>query len=111
MHPDNPDPFSDTEIDLYIGFKYSVGFMQLVSAIMLIVALILIRRFLVANGLGDDINDKSMFLHGLSFIMYTFSIIVYYGFYYTYIWHSSSPKAIRSALIAWIVTTYTNFAA
>lgn len=85
--------------------------MQLVSAIMLIVALFLIRRFLVANGLGDDLNDNSMFLHGLSFSLYTISILIYYGFYWTYTWNSREPKAIRSALIAWIVTTFTNFMA
>jgi ribonucleotide reductase beta subunit family protein with ferritin-like domain len=84
--------------------------MQLVSAIMLIVALFLIRRFLVANGLGDDLNDKSMFLHGLSFSLYIISILFYYGFYWTFTWKHTN-KATRSALIAWIVTTFTNFTA
>ena len=43
---------SHSELYKYIALKYSVGFWQLVSAVFLIVAIVMIRKFLVTNGLG-----------------------------------------------------------
>lgn len=69
----------------YIALKYSVGFLQFVSGIVLVAAIIMIRRFLVKNGLGDDVNDWSMFLHGISFSIYLLSILFFYYYYYVYL--------------------------
>jgi hypothetical protein len=95
---------------IYLGLKYSVGFMQLVSGIVLVVSILMIRRFLVSHGLAEEVNDKSMFLHGLSFSLYIISIIAFDYYYDVYIYYDR-PDHERDALIAWIVTTYMSFLA
>jgi hypothetical protein len=69
----------------YIALKYSVGVLQFVSGVFLIVAIIMIRRFLVANGLGEAVNDASMFLHGISYTLYLMSILFFYYYYYVFL--------------------------
>lgn len=101
---------SPTRTALYLGLKYSVGFMQLVSGVVLVVSIVVIRRFLVAHGLAEEVNDKSMFLHGLSFSLYIISIIVFDYYYYVYIYYLALDHE-RDALIAWIITTYMSFLA
>lgn len=95
---------------LYLGMKFSVGGMQLVSGVVLVVSIFMIRQFLVAHGLADEVNDKAMFLHGLSFSLYIASVVAYDYYYYVYIYFSRED-AQRDALIAWIITTYMSFLA
>lgn len=84
--------------------------MQLISGIVLVVSIINIRRFLVAHGLAEEVNDKAMFLHGLSFSLYIVSIVVFDYYYYVFIYYAR-PDHERDALIAWIITTYMSFLA
>lgn len=80
----------------------------------MVVAIVMIRRCLVENGLGDAVNDVAMFLHGLSFTLYLLSILFFYYYYYVFLINivpSSTKDKTRRALIAWIVTTYSNFLA
>jgi hypothetical protein len=84
--------------------------MQLVSGVVLVVSIFMIRQFLVAHGLADEVNDKAMFLHGLSFSLYIVSVVAYDYYYYVYIYFSRED-AQRDALIAWIITTYMSFLA
>lgn len=99
----------------YMASRYSVGTLQLVSGVFLLVAVFMISRFLVQQGLRNQVNYKQMILHSVSFSLYNLSII---GFYVAYYAFESTPKdspqektVIRDGLIAWTVTTYTNFVA
>lgn len=98
----------------YIASRYSIGFLQLVSGIVLIIAIIIIRRFLLKDRrLERVINYQSMTIHGLSFTLFIISVVIFYYFYFLY--NETDDKhrkqTTRNTLIAWIVTVYTNFIA
>lgn len=98
----------------FLTWKYSVGFCQLVSGIVLLVAICIIRNFLIKNGLGDEVNHTSMILHAVSFSLYLLSIFFFYYYYYVFLEAQETDtvtQSTRSALIAWIITTYMNFLA
>lgn len=91
-----------------------MAILQLVSAVFLISALIIIRKFLVANGMSENLNEQALFLHIGSFVLYISSLIVFDSYYWVYISQSDQPDSIKSqrhALLAWILTTYTLFIA
>lgn len=48
----NGGSLSPRQLYEYIALKYSVGILQLISAVFLIAALVIIRKFLLANGVG-----------------------------------------------------------
>jgi len=101
----------------YTITHYSVGALQLVSGIYLLVAVYLIRKFLVDQGMRNQVDYQSMTIHAVSFSLYNFAIIVLYVGYFIYLQIPlDAPadyrfKVTRYCLIAWIGTTYTNFAA
>lgn len=70
---------SKSRLTMYSTFRYSVGFFQLVSGILLLVAVAKIRSFLVESGLTHACNYKSMTLHAVSFSLYSFAIFAYYA--------------------------------
>jgi threonine/homoserine/homoserine lactone efflux protein len=84
--------------------------MQLLSGIYLLVAVNKIRSFLVARGMGNQVNYRAMYLHGISFTLYNLTIIVFYTFYFLYHFDENS-KTTRTVLLLWIGTTFTSFAA
>lgn len=85
--------------------------MQLISAVFLISAIVIIRKFLVANGVGQNLNERALFLHIGSFVLYIASVIVFDFYYWVYISKSIDERRQRHALLAWILTTYTLFVA
>jgi hypothetical protein len=107
----------------YFITRYSVGILQLVSGIFLLISVYIIRRFLLEHGLGSQTNHKNMIIHSLSFTLYNLAIIIYYIFFTIYettpeyydnygVKTCNNPrwqKTWANSLIAWIVTTYTNF--
>jgi hypothetical protein len=84
--------------------------MQLVSGIYLLIAVNKIRSFLVNRGMGNQVNYKAMYLHGISFSLYNLSIIVLYAVYAIFNFYSGY-KVTRFCLIAWITTCYSSFVA
>lgn len=69
----------------------------------------MIRRFLIKNGMESQVHHRKLFAHGFTFVMYCASLIVFYYYLAIYMTYTD-PQHSRDALIAWIVTTYTNFA-
>lgn len=94
----------------YILSRYSVGLLQLISGIFLLAAVFLIRSFLIEQGLKDQVNHKAMMIHSVSFSLYNLAIAVYYVVYF-FFEANQNASTWQYALIAWISTTYTNFAA
>lgn len=92
----------------YLTSKYSIGLEQLFSGVIVILAVIMIRKFLIKNALENQVNYQKLAAHGIIFAFYIVSIVVFYYFYYIYT-ISTSLDAKRECLIAWIVTTYMNF--
>jgi len=69
----------------YTISHYSVGALQLVSGVFLLVAVYLIRRFLVDTGMGNHVNYQSMTLHAVSFTLYNVSVVCLYLSYFYYV--------------------------
>jgi hypothetical protein len=99
----------------YLTTRYSTGILQLVSGVFLLAAVFLIRHFLVEQGLKDQCNHKAMIIHSVSFSLYNLAIIIYYVFFFVfelrtaYGTQSQIDTAWVNCLIAWCVTTWTNF--
>jgi uncharacterized membrane protein YbhN (UPF0104 family) len=72
-----------------------VGILQLISAVFLISALFIIRKFLVANGVGENLNERALFLHIGSFVLYIGSVIVFDFYYWVYISQAAQPASIK----------------
>lgn len=105
-------------LDVYLTLRFSVGSEQLVSGTFLLIAVFMIRKFLVDHGMSHKINYGAMTLHGVSFSIYNLSIIFFYYFFYRFehaSLKSTDPMIIyekqRDWFIAWIITTYTSFIA
>ena len=107
----------------YFITRYSVGGLQLVSGIYLLISVYIIRRFLLEHGLGSQTNHKNMIIHSLSFTLYNLAIIIYYIFFTIFettteylendgVKICNNPRwseTWANSLIAWNATTYTNF--
>lgn len=74
-----------------LGAKYGNALVQLISGTLLIVAVLLIRGFLIKSG-TDQVNVRMLVLHSLSFGIYMLSIIAYYTFYTIYLFHIESEE-------------------
>lgn len=70
------------------GFThYMVGTLQVVSGIFLLVAVYLIRDFMVNQGMRNQVNYQSMTLHAFSFTLYNISVVAFYVSYFVYLKH------------------------
>lgn len=102
---------------------YMVGGLQVASGFFLLVAVYMIRKFLVEQGMKNQVNYHSMSLHAFSFTLYNASVIAFYVSYYIYFKRLTAlgpdvkpdnPQLIQytnTALKWWILTTYTTFIA
>jgi hypothetical protein len=75
---------SDLMTFIYTVTHYSVGGLQLVSGVVLLVAVYKIIRFLFKQGLQKEMNYKSMIVNSVSFSLYNISVIVLYVAYLIY---------------------------
>lgn len=56
-------------------------------------------------------NYHKLAWHGLIFVFYSASIVLFYYFFYKYVTdpEPNSDKTTMETLLAWIITTYMNF--
>lgn len=93
---------------VYLTTKYTIGLEQLVSGIFVIIAVVLIRKFLLGHGMESQVNYHKLGAQALLFVFYSISIVIFY--YYLALYMSTEDEqTVRRALLAWIVTTYMNF--
>jgi len=94
-----------------------IGSLQLVSGIFLLIAVFKIRSFLVNSGMKNAMDQKSMTVHAVSFILYSFAVVILYVIYFVYrampddVSSERRHSITRDCLIAWIITCYTNLVA
>lgn len=69
---------------VYTFTHYSVGLLQLISGTFLAVAVFKISRFLVKQGMGGQMNYKSLIVNSVSFTLYNVSVIGLYVPYLVY---------------------------
>lgn len=92
----------------YLSTKYTIGFEQLVSGVVVIIAVIFIRKFLIFHGMKNQVDYKKLAFQSGVFIIYILSIVIFY-YYLALQMTEDDPSTVRSVLIAWIVTIYMNF--
>lgn len=80
-HP-NADSVSRNFTIAFLSSKYSIGLEQLISGVFVIVAVLIIRKFLIENALENQVNYQKLAAHGITFAFYIISIVVFYYFYY-----------------------------
>jgi hypothetical protein len=61
-----------------------VGLLQIVSGIILLVAVYKVRSFLVKVGMANQVNYTSMTIHAVSFGLYNVSVVVFYYAFFSY---------------------------
>lgn len=68
----------------YTVSRYMVGLLQIVSGIILLVAVYKVRSFLVKVGMANQVNYTSMTIHAVSFGLYNVSVVVFYYAFFSY---------------------------
>jgi small-conductance mechanosensitive channel len=92
----------------YLCTKYTIGFEQLLSGILLILAVVLIRKFLIEHGMESQVNYKKLGYQVLLYLFYCISIVIFY-YYLAVQMTTADCSTDRNALRWWIVTTFMNF--
>lgn len=88
-----PTPWFD---EFYLVTKYTIGSEQLVSGIFVVVAVVLIRKFLKGSGMSGQVNYHKLGAQALLFLVYSISIVIFYYFIALQVLNDDNPDPAKT---------------